>query len=57
MKKRTCKHKAIAKGKGERYWRCIFCGQKVADPVQSTDKKIKVIKTLKNQLKKNYDLF
>ena len=41
MKKRTCKHKAIAKGKGERYWRCIFCGQKVADPAQLTNKKMK----------------
>ena len=40
MKKRTCKHKAIAKGKGERYWRCVFCEQKVADPVQLTKKEI-----------------
>ena len=36
--KKICKHKAIAKGKGERYWRCVFCGQKVADPTQLKDK-------------------
>ena len=41
MKKGTCKHKAIAKGNGERYWKCIFCGQKVADPVQLTNKKMR----------------
>ena len=38
MKKGICEHRAIAKGKGERYWRCIFCGQKVADPAQLTNK-------------------
>ena len=57
MKKEICEHRAVAKGNGEKYWKCVFCGQKVADPAQLTNKKIKVIKTLKNQLKKNYDLF
>ena len=41
MKKRICKHKAIAKGNGERYWKCIFCGQKVADPTQLINKTMK----------------
>ena len=38
MKKRTCKNRVIAKGNGEKYWKCIFCGQKDADPVQLTKK-------------------
>ena len=38
VEKGICEHRAIAKGNGERYWRCIFCGQKVADPTQLKDK-------------------
>ena len=49
MKKRTCKHRVIVKGNGERYWKCIFCGQKVADPVQLTKKDEKQNKNKTNK--------
>ena len=54
MKKRICKHKAIAKGNGERYWKCIFCGQKVADPAQLTNKKMRN-KNQKENWRKRFD--
>ena len=39
MKKRICKHKAIAKGNGEKEWRCVFCG-KIKNPSRSPKKEL-----------------
>jgi len=52
MKKETCKHKAIAKGKGERYWRCVFCGQKTVSPKIKTTLEQAVREELEKMKKK-----
>ena len=37
--KKTCEHKAIAKGNGEKEWRCVFCG-KIKNPSRSPKKEL-----------------